>query len=131
MTNTSHSLAMVIAAASSTSAGRWPFSAISRALVQENKWRAQRYGIHGSFVDEVRRETVPVAEVLDETIERIRDDAEALGCAEDLERARDIVARGTSADGQIAVWTSALGTAETPYDALKAVKSWIAAETLQ
>ncbi len=33
-------------------------SAVSRAIACENKWRAQRYGIHGSFVDEARQRQI-------------------------------------------------------------------------
>src|SRR5262249_58125048 len=29
----------------------WDLTAVDRAIVVENKWRAQRYGIHGTFVD--------------------------------------------------------------------------------
>jgi carboxylate-amine ligase len=106
-------------------------SPVSRALIQENKWRAQRYGIHGSFVDEDRRVTVPIGQVLEEVIELVMEDAEALGCEADLARCLAIIERGTSADGQIAVWQSALSSAETPHDALRAVKTWIAHQTLQ
>ena len=33
-------------------------TAVSRAIIVENKWRAQRYGIHGTFIDQAcpRRE---------------------------------------------------------------------------
>lgn len=106
-------------------------SPVSRALIQENKWRAQRYGIHGSFVDQDRRATVPVGEALEDVVERVRPDAVALGCEEDLVHSLAIIERGTSADSQIAVWRTALHCAETPYDALRAVKDWIAVQTLQ
>jgi len=29
----------------------WDLTAVTRAIVVENKWRAQRYGVHGTFVD--------------------------------------------------------------------------------
>ena len=110
---------------------RSDLSPLSRAVAQENKWRAQRYGIHGSFVDEERRATVSITDLVRETVALLEEDAEALGCTEDLARCLDICARGTSADGQLMVWKSALGLAETPHDALKAVKTWIAHQTLQ
>ncbi|WP_252406553.1 hypothetical protein, partial [Acinetobacter pittii] len=46
-------------------------SPVSRALMQENKWRAQRYGVHGSFVDEQRRITLSVRDVVAETLDQI------------------------------------------------------------
>jgi carboxylate-amine ligase len=106
-------------------------SPVSRAIAQENKWRAQRYGIHGSFVDEVRRTTIGVPDLVKELTGQLAEDAEALGCADDLGKCLDICERGTSADGQLTVWKSALSLAETPHDALRAVKTWIAHQTLQ
>jgi hypothetical protein len=38
-------------------------TAVSRAIIVENKWRAQRYGIHGTFVDEARPREVPFAQL--------------------------------------------------------------------
>ena len=52
----------------------------SRAINEENGWRAQRYGIHGSFVDEATRSAKPVRQVLDEILALVAEDAEALGC---------------------------------------------------
>lgn len=106
-------------------------TAVSRAIAQENKWRAQRYGIHGSFVDEARRTTLSVGDLVRELVEALQEDAEALDCADDLAACLAIVERGTSADGQLATWKAALGLAETPHDALRAVKNWIGVQTLQ
>ena len=44
-------------------------TAVSRAVVVENKWRAQRYGVHGTFVSEAG--AVTVAELLDRVIEEV------------------------------------------------------------
>lgn len=106
-------------------------SPVSRAIAQENKWRAQRYGIHGSFVDETRRTTIAITDLVKELIPQLAEDAEALDCVDDLARCLSICERGTSADGQLTVWKSALSLAETPHDALRAVKTWIAHQTLQ
>jgi glutamate---cysteine ligase / carboxylate-amine ligase len=81
-------------------------TAVSRAIVVENKWRAQRYGIHGTFVDEARprADGVPFARWLDRVIEEAVGDATVLGCLEEVMRCRAIVANGTSADAQLAVY---------------------------
>ena len=76
-------------------------------------------------------QTVSIADLVQETVTLLEEDAEALGCSDDLARCLDICVRGTSADGQLTVWKSALGLAETPHDALRAVKTWIATQTLQ
>jgi carboxylate-amine ligase len=102
----------------------------SRAITEENCWRAQRYGIHGSFVDEATRSARPVAEVLDEVLDRVRDDARALGCERELDLARWIIARGTSADRQLTLYTESLGRGLSTRDALAGVVDWLASETV-
>jgi glutamate---cysteine ligase / carboxylate-amine ligase len=101
---------------------------VSRAIVVENKWRAQRYGVHGTFVTE--EGAVTVGEMLDRVIEETAADAEALGCREELARCRAIVGAGTSADAQLAVFEAHNGGG-SPDVALRAVTDWIAGATLQ
>lgn len=102
----------------------------SRAINDENGWRAQRYGIHGSFVDEASRSAKPVRQILDETLDLVAEDAKALGCERELDLARWIVARGTSADQQLTLYTEALGRGLSNRDALTGVVDWLSAETV-
>jgi glutamate---cysteine ligase / carboxylate-amine ligase len=102
----------------------------SRAIIGENCWRAQRYGIHGSFVDEASRSARPVAAVLEDALALVADDAAALGCAAELEGTRAILARGTSADRQLALHTEALGRGLPNREALACVVDWLTAETV-
>jgi carboxylate-amine ligase len=102
----------------------------SRAIIGENCWRAQRYGIHGSFVDEASRSAKAVAEVLEVTLSLVMDDAAALGCVPEVEATRAILARGTSADRQLALYTDALGRGLPSREALAAVVDWLSAETV-
>ncbi len=102
----------------------------SRAINDENGWRAQRYGIHGSFVDEKTRSAKPVRQILDETLDLVAEDGKALGCERELDLARWIVARGTSADQQLALYTEALGRGLSNRDALAGVVDWLSAETV-
>jgi carboxylate-amine ligase len=102
----------------------------SRAINDENGWRAQRYGIHGSFVDEASRSAKPVRQMLDETLDLVAEDAKALGCERELDLARWIVARGTSADQQLTLYTEALGRGLSSRDALAGVVDWLSAETI-
>ena len=69
--------------------------AVARAIVVENKWRAQRYGVRGTFVGDYG--AIGVGELLDQLIEEIAPDAEALGCLPELRCCRAIVGAGTSA----------------------------------
>jgi carboxylate-amine ligase len=103
-------------------------SAVTRAIVVENKWRAQRYGVRGSFVGE--NGAITVAGLMDQVMEETAADADALGCLDELQRCRTIVGAGTSADAQIAVF-EAHGKSESRARALDAVTDWIAVATLQ
>ena len=109
----------------------WDMTAIDRAIVVENKWRAQRYGIKGTFANSAGNGAVSVADLLEQAIELVREDAEALGCLDEVLHCRSIVGEGTSADAQIAVFEEAKGRNENRGDALRAVTDWIATETLQ
>jgi glutamate---cysteine ligase / carboxylate-amine ligase len=102
----------------------------SRAINDENAWRAQRYGIHGSFVDEATRSAKPVSQVLNETLDLVADDAEALGCERELDLARWIIARGTSADRQLTLFTDSLGRNLSNREALAGVVDWLVQETV-
>ena len=101
-----------------------------RTLIHENRWLAQRYGLRGELVDFGKGELVPYAELLEEIIEIIREDAEELGCVAEVEHARDIVARGTSAQHQLAVYRSALDAGAETAEALRSVVDWLIEETI-
>ena len=104
---------------------------MTRAIVVENKWRAQRYGVHGTFVDISGHGAITVAEMLEQVIEDAERDALALGCLEEVKHCRTIVGSGTSADTQLAVFERAHGGTENRDHALRAVTDWLAEATLQ
>jgi len=101
----------------------------SRALVSENVWRAQRDGVHASFLDEERGTVVPFATYLDAILLDVAEDSDALGCRPEIERARGIAREGTSADHQLAVFASARKETADTNGALAAVVDWIAGTT--
>jgi carboxylate-amine ligase len=103
-------------------------NAVARAIVVENKWRAQRYGVHGTFVAEVGAETV--AEMLDRVIGEIAADIDALACRTEIRRCQAIAAAGTSADAQLAIYEAHRKDSNRDC-ALRAVTDWIANATLQ
>lgn len=90
-------------------------------LVAENLWRAQRYGTADRLIDFGKGVLVPFPELVEELIELLRPDAEALGCVSEVEHARTIVKRGTSADNQLAVYRDALASGAGEEEALRAV----------
>ncbi len=101
-----------------------------RSMVQENRWLAQRYGLTGELVDFGKGEMVPFADLLDELIEFVREDAEALDCVAEVGHARDIVARGTSAQRQLGVYDDALAGGADKAEALRAVVDFLIEETV-
>jgi carboxylate-amine ligase len=105
-------------------------TAVTRALIVENKWRAQRYGIHGTFVNEKGGGAVTVPEMLENVLEEVMPHAEALNCVAELNRCRAIVGAGTSADAQLAVFEKHERT-DGCEQALTAVTDWLATATLQ
>ncbi len=108
----------------------WDMTAVSRAIVVENKWRAQRYGIEGTFAAETGEGAVTAAAMLEQVLDEAMPHAEELGCKDELERCRTIVGVGTSADAQLAVF-AAHEKKENRERALDAVTDWLAAATLQ
>ena len=106
-----------------------PMSGAMRAIASENIWRAQRYGTHGFFVDFERGRAVSAAEWLDETLLLLAEDADALGCVDEFDRVRAILARGTSADRQLALFNEARGRGLPVHEALRDVVAWLAQAT--
>jgi len=101
-----------------------------RFLINENRWRAQRYGAGGSLIDFGRGELVDYSELLEELTELLARDAAALGCERELAAALDIPARGTSAARQRAVYAKALSDGAEEAEALRAVVDNLIEETV-
>ena len=99
-------------------------------LLSENLWRAQRYGVRGELMDFGKGVLVPFVDLLEELIELVMPDAEALNCVAEIEHTRTICERGTSADRQLAVYHGALEEGATEDEALKAVVDVLIADTL-
>jgi len=64
---------------------------------------------------------VAYAELLEELIDYLREDAERLGCVAELEHTREIVKRGTSAHQQVRTYHDAMAKGATKEEALRAV----------
>ena len=101
----------------------------SRAIVSENLWRAQRSGIHASFINEHSGDNISFAAYLEEVLGWIAEDAAALNCRQEAERARLIVEEGTSSDRQLAVFAQSRKDSNNAESALGAVIDWLASTT--
>jgi carboxylate-amine ligase len=98
-------------------------------LISENVWQAQRYGVAGNLVDYGKGESVPYAQLVEELIELTRPNAEEFGCVAEVEAARDIVARGTSADHQLTCYEQARAEGADEHEALQQVVDLLIEET--
>ncbi|MDH3295965.1 MAG: carboxylate-amine ligase [Acidimicrobiia bacterium] len=99
-------------------------------LIDENRWRAQRYGADEGLIDFGIGSVVPYADLLEELIEMIMPDAERYDCVDELLHSRSILARGTSSDCQRSVFEAKLAEGATKEEALKAVVDWLADATV-
>ena len=77
-----------------------------RALIEENKWRAARWGLDGKLIDFGKRAEVPMRELAVELLEFIDDVVDDLGSREAVQYVHTVLAEGTSADRQLAVYRS-------------------------
>jgi carboxylate-amine ligase len=87
-------------------------------LVQENRWRAQRYGISKGLIDFGRGEIVPFADLFDELLDLVEEDADILQCTNVLERLRSIITCGASSDRQRAVAAATMDDESAKVDAV-------------
>lgn len=80
------------------------FIVYKRALLNENKWRASRYGIDGSLIDFGKEMEVNTKSLILELLDFVDDVVDQLGCRKDLEYIKVMLERGTGADRQLAVF---------------------------
>jgi len=75
-----------------------------KMLIEENKWRAVRYGLEGKMIDFGKSREVPVRDLIRELLEFVDDVVDDLGSREEISHIYTILERGTSADEQLQVW---------------------------
>jgi len=95
----------------------------SRSLLEENKWRAVRYGTDAKLIDFGRKEERPFSELIVELVEFVTEASDMLGTTDVVRRAIDIQREGTSAHRQIEVYDKT----KDP----KAVVDWLIDETMR
>jgi carboxylate-amine ligase len=79
------------------------FRVYPSALIEENKWRAVRYGLDGKLIDLGKGQEQPARSLVRELIEWVLDDVlDELGSRKEVEYAFQILEHGTSADRQLA-----------------------------
>ena len=101
----------------------------NRMLLNENRWRAMRYSFDQGLLDLAKGQLVPLPELMAELTELVLDDAEAMGCLDEIVRCREIFARGTSAHHQRRVYPDAIDKGAEQHDALCQVVDYLIEET--
>jgi carboxylate-amine ligase len=96
----------------------------------ENRWRAQRYGLDKGLIDFGRGAIVPYDQLLQEMLELVAEDAEHFGCQAEVQHAHTILARGTSAHRQLQTYHNTIDQGANHNEALAAVVDMLIEETL-
>jgi carboxylate-amine ligase len=80
------------------------FRLYRRMLIQENKWRAVRWGLEGKMIDFGKQKEVPTRDLVLELLDFVDDVLDELGSRKEVEHIHTILQRGTSAEEQLRVY---------------------------
>ena len=80
------------------------FRVYRRRLLDENRWRASRYGIDGKLIDFGREQEVETRRLLDELLQFVSTEVDELGSRKEMAHIERIMREGTGADRQLAVY---------------------------
>jgi carboxylate-amine ligase len=94
------------------------FRVYPHTLIEENKWRAARFGLDGKLIDFGKQVDLPARALIREMVEWFIDDViDDLGSRKEVEYAFRILDEGTSADRQLATYRQT-GSLEAVVDQL-------------
>ncbi|OLD77551.1 MAG: carboxylate-amine ligase [Ignavibacteria bacterium 13_1_40CM_2_61_4] len=99
------------------------FRVYRRRLLDENRWRATRYGIDGKLIDFGRETEVDTRSLLNELLEFVSTEVNELGSKKEMAHVERIMREGTGADRQLAAFARTQD--------MKAVVDQIVAETYE
>jgi glutamate---cysteine ligase / carboxylate-amine ligase len=80
------------------------FRLYRRALIEENKWRAARWGLDGQLIDFGKKAEVPMRALALELLAFVDDVVDELGSREHVNYVHTVLSDGTSADRQLKVY---------------------------
>lgn len=106
-------------------------SAITRRVIDENRWRAKRFGLGARFIDEGGGPAEPAPDALARLRRHCAEDADALQCRHELSALDALLAEGTSADVQLAIYDRRREQGDSHLQALVPVLDWLLATTLE
>jgi glutamate---cysteine ligase / carboxylate-amine ligase len=99
------------------------FRVYRRRLLDENRWRASRYGIEGKLIDFGREAEVETRSLINELLEFVSTEVGELGSKREMAHIERIMREGTGADRQLEVFHRT--------NDMKAVVDQIVAETYE
>ncbi|GIW00792.1 carboxylate-amine ligase [Roseiflexus sp.] len=80
------------------------FRVYRRAVIMENKWRAQRWGLDGKLIDFGKRAEVEAKALMHELVAFVDEVVDELGSRHEVEYLLNVADGGSSADRQLAVF---------------------------
>src|SRR3954462_446040 len=80
------------------------FRVYRRRLLDENRWRASRYGTEGKLIDFGRETEVETKSLINELLHFVSTEVDELGSRREMAHIERILREGTGADRQLAVW---------------------------
>ena len=107
-----------------------PWTPFTRRLIDESRWRAKRHGLDAEFLSLDGSPPVPCRTAIERLLEAVAEDAQALGCEGPLMRIRALMAEGTSAHLQLALFRARRAKGDTAFEALQFVVDWLVATTV-
>jgi carboxylate-amine ligase len=96
----------------------------SRALIEENKWRAIRYGTDAKLIDFGLQEERPFRDLVEELIEFVKESTDIFGTGHHMDVIRQVAQHGTSAHRQVEIFDRTGGD-------MRAVCDWLMSETMK
>ena len=106
------------------------WSNLARRVVDENRWRAKRYGTEASFIAEGEEEPVPLVDRLAQFVQLVKPDARALDCLREMKHLQAIPRMGTGAQLQLRTYAREREQGRSREDALRRVVDELACTTL-
>ncbi len=100
-------------------------------LINENRWRAMRYSFDEGLIDLARGEVVPFPDLLAEILEFVEEDADHLGCQDEVMGLGSILEAGTSAHNQVGQYQKAIAQGASSEQALQVVVDWLIEQTVK
>jgi carboxylate-amine ligase len=100
------------------------FRLYRRMLIQENKWRAVRWGLGGNLLDLGKQKEVPAPDLIRELLDFVDEVVDDLGSRKEIEHIHTILERGTSADAQLRIFEESGGSHE-------AIVQWLIEHTME